>query len=103
MHDAIVPVPRVTTLDEEALLTLAELCRAAAVEAEAVRAMVEEGILEPVGKERHEWRFPGTSLRRVRLVVRLQEELHVNLPGAALVLELLERIEELESRLRVAR
>jgi chaperone modulatory protein CbpM len=38
-------------------------------------------------------------VRRVRTVVRLQRDLGVNLPGAALALELLERIEELQRRL----
>jgi chaperone modulatory protein CbpM len=34
--------------------------------------------------------------RRVRTVVRLQRDLGVNLPGAALALELLDRIDELQ-------
>jgi len=100
MRYPIVPVAPVTTFDEEETITLAELCRASAVHAEALRAMVEEGILDPMGTEIHLWRFPGTSIRRVRIVIRLQEELGVNLPGAALALDLLERIEELEARAR---
>ena len=98
-HD-IVPVPSVTVLDGEEEITLAELCRASAVHAKALQAMVEEGILEPMGSEMHLWRFPGTSIRRARVAVRLQRDLGVNLAGAALAIELLERIAELEAKAR---
>jgi len=102
MRYPIVPVPPVTILDEDEEITLSQLCRACTVRAEAVQAMVEEGILEPIGSELHPWRFPGTSIRRVRIVVRLQRQLDVNLAGAALALELLERIEKLEAQLRAS-
>jgi hypothetical protein len=42
------------------------------------------------------WRFHIGSVRRVRMVRRLQRDLGVNLPGAALALELLDRIAKLE-------
>ena len=37
---------------------------------------------------------------RVRTVLRMQRDLHVNLAGAALALDLLERIEALNARLK---
>ena len=37
---------------------------------------------------------------RVGKLVRLQRDLHLNLEGAALVIDLLDRIEQLEARLR---
>jgi chaperone modulatory protein CbpM len=37
----------------------------------------------------------------MRIALRLQRELEVNLAGAALALELLERIDQLNARLRV--
>lgn len=87
-------------LDETLELTLAELCRACEVHAEAIMAMVEEGIVEPIGQEPTEWRFPGPALRRVEIALRLQRDLEINLPGVALVVELLEERNRLEARLR---
>lgn len=85
---------------EEIRLTLDELCRHCMLEAAAVISLVEEGIVEPQGERVEEWRFSFGSLRRARTAVRLQRDLGVNLAGAALAIELLERIAELERRLR---
>lgn len=86
-------------LEEDSDVTLAELCEACAVHAEAVEAMVEEGIVSPIGGA-ETWRFRRSSVVRVRAVLRMQRDLRVNLAGAALALDLLERIEALNARLR---
>jgi len=86
-------------IGEQTTLTVADLCRSCSVEAEMVEAMVEEGILEPVGQRRHHLYFHASSLRRTRVTLRLQQDLGVNLAGAALALELLERIAELEAKI----
>jgi chaperone modulatory protein CbpM len=93
----------VELIDEQATFTLAELCRCFAVEAELIEALVEQGILEPAGRRGRHWCFPASSLRRTRITLHLQRDLGVNLPGAALALDLLERIEELDARLRATR
>ena len=87
-------------ISEQTTFTVADLCRCCAVEAETVEAMVEEGILEPMGKHHHHLYFNASSLRRTRVTVQLQRDLGVNLAGAALALELLERIAELEAKVR---
>lgn len=87
-------------LDEGAEISIFQLCRSCAVQAETIEAMVETGILEPSGKRGHHWCFPINSIRRTRIVVRLQRDLGVNLAGAALALELLEHIDRLHARLR---
>ena len=87
-------------LEDDTDVTLAELCEACAVHAEAVEAMVEEGIVAPVGGGKTRWRFRRSSVVRVRTVLRMQRDLHVNLAGAALALDLLERIEQMRTRLR---
>jgi chaperone modulatory protein CbpM len=92
--------PPVELIDEQTTFTLAELCRCCAVEAELIEALVEHGILEPVGRRGHHWCFPSSSLRRTRITIHLQRDLGVNLAGAALALDLLERIEDLDARLR---
>ncbi len=85
----------VEIIDEAVTFTTAELCRSCAVEAEFIEALVEEGILEPTGYRRHHWCFPGSSLRRTRITFHLHRDLGVNLAGAALALDLLDRIDEL--------
>jgi chaperone modulatory protein CbpM len=91
----------VEVIDEQTVFTLAELCRSCDVQAEFVEALVDEGILEPSGSRRRHWCFSANSLRRTRVTLHLQQDLGINLAGAALALDLLERIEELEARLRV--
>ena len=86
--------------EEEEPLTLSQLCRACDVTAETVAAMIEEGILDPEGRSPREWRFAPTSVERVHKVLRLQQDLRLNLPGAALALTLMDRIERLRARLR---
>jgi chaperone modulatory protein CbpM len=95
-------VPQVAgiLLDERAVLTLAEVCRACAVHAERIVELVEEGVLAPDGRESRQWRFTGTQLRYATIAVRLQSDLGVNPAGAALALQLLEEVEALRTRVR---
>ena len=90
----------VELIDEQATFTLAELCRCFGIEAEFIEELVEQGILEPTGRQGRHWCFSASSLRRTRITLHLQRDLGVNLAGAALALDLLERIEELDARLR---
>jgi len=90
----------VEVIDEQTIFTLADLCRSCAVEAEFVEALVEHGILEPTGKRGRHWCFPANSVRRTRVTLSLRRDLGVNLAGAALALDLLERIDELNARSR---
>ncbi len=87
-------------VDETTEITVTELCEVCSVEYTLIEQLVEEGILDPVGGQPDELRFPYTSVWRTRTVMRLQHDLGVNLAGAALALELLERIENLRKRLR---
>lgn len=83
-------------LEETYLVSLAELCRSCTVETETITTLVTEGILDPSGEDVDHWRFTVGSLKRVKTVIHLQRDLGVNLAGAALALDLLDRIAELE-------
>ncbi|MCI0506440.1 MAG: chaperone modulator CbpM [Gammaproteobacteria bacterium] len=87
-------------IDESHEFSLGELCRICDVHAEVIMTLVEEGIVEPLGDEPATWRFPGPALKRVEIALHLQRDLDVNLPGVALVVELLEERESLLRRLR---
>jgi len=87
-------------LEEDHEITLVQLCLTCGVQAETIEQLVEHGILEPSGRHGTQLSFRAVHIRRARTAVRLQRDLDVNLPGVALALELLERIDELEARLR---
>lgn len=84
------------TIDEQEKLTLMQLSRICQLQPEHIIEMVDEGILEPDGRRIHAWRFPFSSIDIIRKVIRLQHDLRINLAGVALVLHLLERIDQLE-------
>lgn len=77
-----------------------QLCRFCGVAAEQIEELVAEGVLEPAGERRRDWRFAAISVTRVRRVQRLRSDLGVNLAGAALAVNLLEEIDVLRRRLR---
>lgn len=86
--------------DESHELSLVEMCRTCRMPAERILELVDEGIVEPVGRDPARWRFSAVSVRRVRCVQRLERDLGVNTAGAALALELLEELEALRARLQ---
>ena len=87
-------------LEEQTELSLADLCRACAAEAERIVELVNEGVLAPTGVAPDFWVFTGVHLHRARIALRLQNDLGVNLAGAALALELLDELDQLRARLR---
>jgi chaperone modulatory protein CbpM len=72
---------------------LVEICAVCRISADELLDAVAEGILEPEGPAPAEWRFGASDLRRLQTALRLQRDLRVNLPGAALALQLLEELE----------
>ncbi len=88
-------------LDAQDAFTISELCRSCDVAADDLIAMVEEGLLRPVGPTPPKWRFPAADLPRLRTARRLQHDLGVNLAGAALAVELLDELRSLRARMRV--
>ena len=91
-----------TILEEDALFSLEELCRTCALPAEELLQMVDEGIIEPLDYQQTttHWQFAGESVVRVRTVIHLQQDLGVNLAGAALAVELLDEIKALRHNLK---
>lgn len=85
-------------LDEHLRLSLTEVCRICGTPEEMVVEMVREGVVEPVDPTRGQWMFTGESVTRIRTTLRLQADLDINLPGAALALDLLDEIERLRRR-----
>jgi chaperone modulatory protein CbpM len=100
MDEPATSVLRGAIVEEEITLTTVELCRACDASEAHVALWVGEGVLQPSGGSREQWRFSGQALSRVRVATRLSRDLEINAPGVALALDLLERIEQLEASLR---
>jgi chaperone modulatory protein CbpM len=100
MKNQLLPLLSGEVLEETVELSLADLCQACRLSAEQVLELVEEGIVEPVGRGVSHWRFAGASVRRVHCAVQLRRDLGVNWAGAALALDLLDELNWLRDRLR---
>lgn len=87
-------------LDATHVLRVDELCARVHVETRWVVELVELGALEPLhGSAPEEWGFSLGDVPRLRAMARLVEDLGVNLPGAAIILELVEERRRLEAQL----
>ena len=100
MREKKLPVLTGLIVDETTTLTVDELSSVCAVHVEQIIALVDEGILEPEGRNVSEWQFSGSSLNRVLTAIRLQQDLDINLAGVALVLDLMEELESLRAQLQ---
>lgn len=89
-------------VEEDVQMTLAELCQACDADSALVRQLVEHGVIEPQGAQPQAWVFAGASLRRTRVALRLLRDLELNLPGAALAVDLLDEIARLQRELQAA-
>lgn len=87
-------------LSEKSQLAMNDLCERCGLSEATVRAYVEEGVVEAEGEDIARWRFSETSVVRVLKAHRLERDLGLNPAGAALALDLMAQIEELQARLR---
>jgi chaperone modulatory protein CbpM len=87
-------------VEEHIVFTLPDLCRACGVGPAQVLALVDEGLLDPTGSGPQTWLFSGPALATARTAMRLARDLDIGLAGAAIVMDLLARIEELQARQR---
>jgi hypothetical protein len=83
-------------LRPEALLTAQQLADAADISVERLAAFIQLGIVEPAEPGGDE--FTAVTAGRLRRMVRLRADLGLSFFGAAIVVDLLERIDLLEGR-----
>lgn len=86
-------------LEDQTELTLDDVCRACAAQADMMIQLVDEGVLAPSGTAPGQWRFTGLHMHRAQVALRLQRDLGVNLAGAALALELLDEMQSMRTQL----
>ncbi len=100
MADKLSPSLPSEIIDPGSMHTLENLCQSCNVDADWIVALVEHGVVEPAGQSRLDWQFESVSVVRVAKAKRLERDLNLNPPGVALVLDLLDEIDQLRSRLR---
>jgi hypothetical protein len=76
------------------------LAREAGMHPELVRRLVALGLLERAGGTAAAPLYPAAAAARLARAARLRRDLGLDYAGAVLACELLERIDELEARLR---
>ena len=87
-------------LADDDWLRIDEICVRLSVEQEWVTELVEIGALDPRGgADPSAWLFSRRELPRVLAMTRLVSDLGVNLPGAAIIVELVEERRRLLARL----
>lgn len=78
-------------------LTAPELAAAAGIHLDRLARLIELGVVEP--KDPRAPEFSAGDALRLRRALRLWTDLGVNLTGAAIILELLERMDRMEAEL----
>ena len=91
----------VVTIEENPQLTLEELINAIHTTPELIQELIEYGILEPEGHSQTTWHFNSEQLRRAKKALRLQQDLEINLAGVALILDLMEQMEEMRAQVEM--
>ena len=87
---------------DEVALTVDDLARACAVESRWVVERVEAGLLGSASVKTVEWRFVSADLARARRLAALERDFDANQELAALVVDLIEEVGRLRSRLKAA-
>jgi DNA-binding transcriptional MerR regulator len=77
-------------------LTLESLAACAGVHPALITHFVEYGLLEPITRTGTQWLFDPACIARLRTIERLRRDLGANLPGIAVILNLLDRLTSLQ-------
>jgi len=86
-----------TSLRSELWLSREELAAAAGISPAKLARLVHLGLVEPIAPEPRA--FTSATLARVRRMLRLHGDLEVDLVAAAIIADLLERLERMETEL----
>lgn len=84
--------------NDNILYTTNAVCHSYKLNQDAVGEMVYWGIATPAGNSPKKWLFTHNDFERIGRASRFRSELEINIPGAALALQLLEDIKNLSSK-----
>jgi chaperone modulatory protein CbpM len=92
--------PTLQFLDDVTEIAFDELLEASGLARDELLELVEFGVFHPRGPAGEAWRFSARAIVLGRQAARLRDDFDLNPSGIALALAYIERIEELERRLR---
>lgn len=81
------------------LLSLEELACAANIHPQIVRHFLEYGLIEPTEQVGTHLLFDGNLIPRLRTIQRLRMDMGVNFAGIAVILDLMEKVQQLQHEL----
>ncbi len=86
--------------DDDACLTVEQLCSVCALERDWLVVRVREGLIPAMGESDADWRFTTAILSRVRRMRDIERSFDAAPELAALVADMLEEMDTLRARLR---
>ena len=86
-------------MDEYSVLSFVEVCKRCDISAEQLHEMIEHGLFQASLMPSPSLHFTEKAVARIQAASRLQRDLEINLPGIALVLDLLDEIETIRNEL----
>lgn len=87
-------------VDKTVTFNLQEMCEICHTQETDIIEMVNFGILDPRGNSTRTWKFSPQELQRFRKAARLQHDLELDLAGIALALDLLEKIDAMQTQMQ---
>jgi len=86
-------------IEEHFTLSITEVCHSLGIQKQWILEVLEEGIIQPVSSGgTSSPQFDQSAIRRLRTSICLQRDLGINLSGIALILDLLDELEELRRK-----
>ena len=98
MNDPVIDTLQV--LDDSTRLHLTEMLQLTGFSRDELQALVESGALEPDGLQADAWTFPARTALIARRAYGLHMEFELDTQATSLVLGLIERMDEMERRMR---
>ncbi|KTD31226.1 putative chaperone-modulator protein CbpM [Legionella moravica] len=90
-------------IEETTTYTFIEVCHKYHIPEELLTEMIEYGFFPNQPTDPKRIAIDEKALRRIESAFRLHRDLEINLPGVTLALELLEKIEKMQSELDILR
>lgn len=82
----------------ESTFSLDELCEICEVTPGFIEDLIAYEIIYPANRSEGEWIFDMVQLQRLKTALRLQRDLEMNFAGVAVVLDLLDEIDQLRAK-----
>ena len=85
-------------MNDNIFYTTNAICYSFKLNPDIINEMVAWGIAEPSGNKPEKWLFSHEDFERIGRASRFKDELEINIPGAALALQLIEDIKNLRNK-----